>query len=147
MNTTTMKNSTATTKKESRLADSLNQVLADSYELMALSHLAHWNVEGPGFFQLHEAFEKHYTELLFEAVDEIAERIRALDAYAAGGLSALAKLAGMEEFKAPMSQKDYVAALVVAHEKLLEDAIETRELAGNANDLETPSRTKKPFGC
>lgn len=35
------------------LAASLNQVLADSYALMSLTHLAHWNVEGPGFFALH----------------------------------------------------------------------------------------------
>ena len=39
------------------LAASLNQVLADSYALMALTHLAHWNVEGPGFFELHTDFQ------------------------------------------------------------------------------------------
>lgn len=136
MNTTTTKSSTGTTKKDNRLTDSLNLVLADSYALMALSHLAHWNVEGPGFFQLHEAFEKHYEEL-FEAVDEIAERIRALDAFAAGGLMTLGKAAGMDEFKAPMSQKDYVAALIVAHEKVVDDAAKARDLAADAEDLET----------
>lgn len=136
MNTTTTKSSTGTTKKDNRLTDGLNLVLADSYALMALSHLAHWNVEGPGFFQLHEAFEKHYEEL-FEAVDEIAERIRALDAFAAGGLMTLGKAAGMDEFKAPMSQKDYVAALIVAHEKVVDDAAKARDLAAEAEDLET----------
>lgn len=40
-----------------RLTDSLNQVLADSYALLSLTHLAHWNVEGPGFFALHTAFQ------------------------------------------------------------------------------------------
>lgn len=39
-------------KTDSRLSHSLNQVLADSYALMALTHLAHWNVEGPGFFAI-----------------------------------------------------------------------------------------------
>jgi starvation-inducible DNA-binding protein len=70
-------------------------------------------------------------------VDEIAERVRALDAYAIGGLSKLAKTSGLEEFSSPMPQKDYVAALIVAHEKLNEDATRTRDLAGEASDLET----------
>jgi starvation-inducible DNA-binding protein len=56
---------------------------------LSLTHLAHWNVEGPGFFALHTAFQTQYEEL-FTAIDVIAERIRALDAYAIGGLSTLA---------------------------------------------------------
>lgn len=68
-----------------RMAETLNQVLADSYALLSLTHLAHWNVEGPGFFALHTAFQTQYEEL-FMAVDEIAERIRSLGAYAVGGL-------------------------------------------------------------
>lgn len=111
-------------------------MLADTYALMALTHLAHWNVEGSGFFALHEAFEKQYQNL-FQAADEVAERIRALDAYALGGLATLARKAGLEEFKAPMSQKDYVAALIVAHEKVSDDAGRLRDLSGEAGDLET----------
>lgn len=138
MNTTTTKAGTgAAAKKDNRaVVDGLNQVLADSYSLMALTHLAHWNVEGPGFFSLHKAFEEQY-ENLFEAVDEIAERVRALDAYAVGGLNTLGRMAGMDEFKAPMPQKDYVAALVVAHEKVVDDAARLRDNAGHQHDLET----------
>src|SRR5215212_8022262 len=99
--------STPTAQKDSRVIDGLNLVLADSYALMALSHLAHWNVEGSDFFPLHKAFEEHY-ENLFAAVDEVAERVRALDAYAVGGLHTLAKVSQMDEFKSPMPQKDYV---------------------------------------
>jgi starvation-inducible DNA-binding protein len=124
------------TKTDTRLIDSLNLVLADSYALMALTHLAHWNVEGSDFFELHKAFQEQY-ENLFEGVDEIAERVRALDAYAIGGLAKLARTAGMEEFTSPMPQKDYVASLIVAHEKVMDDARSTREMAGERNDLET----------
>jgi len=136
MSTTTTSPTTKTVRKDTRLADALNQTLADSYALMALTHLAHWNVEGQGFFALHKAFEEQY-ESLFEAVDEIAERVRALEAYAIGGLSKLAKTAGMEEFISPMPQKDYVAALVVAHEKVVGDAIKARDISGELNDLES----------
>jgi starvation-inducible DNA-binding protein len=128
--------STTTAAKDSRLPSALNLVLADSYTLMGLTHLAHWNVEGPDFFQLHQAFQSQY-ENLFEAVDEVAERIRALDAYAIGGLETLARTARMDEFKSPMPQNDYVAALIVAHEKVIDDALAARNLAGDQNDLQT----------
>jgi starvation-inducible DNA-binding protein len=136
MSTITATPSNKTTRKDTRLTEALNLVLADSYTLMGLTHLAHWNVEGSDFFQLHKAFEKQY-ENLFEAVDEIAERVRALDSYAAGGLSKLARMSEMDEFSAPMPQKEYVSRLIVAHDKLVEDAQHTRGMAGEANDLET----------
>ena len=122
--------------KPPALTDSLNQVLADSYALMSLTHLAHWNIEGPGFFALHTAFQTQYEEL-FTAIDEIAERIRALNAYAVGGLGKLAQAAEMKEFAAPLSQEDYVRRLIAANEKLLADAVRARDLAGKANDAES----------
>ena len=118
------------------LPASLNQVLADSYALMSLTHLAHWNVEGPGFFALHTAFQTQYEEL-FVAVDEIAERVRALDAYAIGGLAALAATAQMNEFVSPLPQEEYVRALLAANEKLVKDAEVARDLAGEVNDPES----------
>lgn len=123
-------------KEDSAVTKGLNQLLADSYALMANTHDAHWSVEGPDFFALHKAFQEQY-EHLFEAIDEIAERVRALDRYPPGGLRRLADLAGMEEFKTPVSAKDYVAGLVLGHEKTLADAITLRDAAGAANDLET----------
>ncbi|MCF7674978.1 MAG: DNA starvation/stationary phase protection protein [Akkermansiaceae bacterium] len=130
-----MKNA-STAKSASSLAASLNQVLADSYALMSLTHLAHWNVEGPGFFALHTAFQTQYEEL-FIAIDEIAERLRALGSYAIGGLGALGKTAGMKEFVSPLPQDGYVRALIVAHEKLIKDAAIARTIAGEMNDPET----------
>ena len=118
------------------LATSLNQVLADSYALMSLTHLAHWNVEGPGFFALHTAFQTQYEEL-FLAIDTIAERIRALDAYALGGLGTLATTAGLPEAAAPMAQEAYVKGLIAANQKVVADAALARDLAGAANDAES----------
>jgi starvation-inducible DNA-binding protein len=118
------------------LTAALNQVLADSYALMALTHLAHWNVEGPGFFALHMAFQTQYEEL-FTAIDEIAERIRARGAYAVGGLQTLAQVAQMEEFAAPLAQEEYVRRLAAAHEKLIADAVRARDLAALAGDQES----------
>lgn len=118
------------------IAEALNLVLADSYALMAQTHFAHWNVEGPSFFALHAAFEEQYTEL-FQAVDEIAERVRALGFYAEGGLSNLATLSGIGELKAPTAATDMVSALAKAHKKIITDAGKARDLAGEIGDNET----------
>lgn len=132
----TEQNTAATTASSQSLNTSLNQVLADTYALMALTHLAHWNVEGPGFFALHTAFQTQYEEL-FTASDDIAERIRARGAYALGGLGKLAQTAQIKEFAAPLSQEDYVKMLIAANEKLVADAAQARDLAGEANDPES----------
>lgn len=123
-------------KSDSAVVKGLNLLVADSYALLANTHNAHWNVEGPGFFTLHKAFHEQY-ENLFEAIDEIAERVRALDAFAPGGLRQFAELAEIEEFKTPASARDYVAGLIVGHEKTIADAIRVRDDANQANDLET----------
>lgn len=123
-------------KSDPAVVKALNLLLADSYALMANTHYAHWNVEGTGFFVLHQAFQAHY-ENLFEAIDEIAERVRALDAYALGGLRNFAAESGMEEFTTPLAAKDYVAGLIVGHEKTISDAVALRDAAGAANDLES----------
>jgi starvation-inducible DNA-binding protein len=63
------------------LIDSLRLIVADTYAVIGQTHLCHWNVRGPSFFSLHNAFEAQYNEL-FTAVDEVAERIRAKGALA-----------------------------------------------------------------
>jgi starvation-inducible DNA-binding protein len=136
MSRTVIASAAVKSKQDTRLVEALNLVLADTYALMALTHLAHWNVEGSGFFSLHKAFEDQYEEL-FEAVDEVAERVRALEHYTIGGLARLARTAGLDEFSAPQSQKDFVAGLVVAHEKALDDAACARDLANEFGDLES----------
>lgn len=127
---------TAAVKADSAVVQGLNLLVADSYALMANTHVAHWNVEGPGFFSLHQAFHEQY-ENLFEAIDEIAERVRALDAFAPGGLRHFFTEASLEEFKNPVSAKDYVAGLAVGHEKAIADAVALRDASNSANDLET----------
>jgi starvation-inducible DNA-binding protein len=68
-------------QSDNPVAMALQDVLASTYGLFLSTHNYHWNVEGKHFMPLHKLFEGQYTEL-FEAVDEIAERIRALGDYA-----------------------------------------------------------------
>lgn len=132
-----MKATTQASKETHAVVAGLGQLLADSYALMAQTHLAHWNVEGPAFFELHAAFQKQYEEL-FEAIDEIAERIRALDALAPGGLKTLGKISPIEEMSVETAPaKDYVAHLIDGHEQVVTSATRVRDAAGAAGDLET----------
>lgn len=132
-----MSTQTAAKSKTNAVAEGLKTLLADSYALLGQTHLAHWNVEGPNFFQLHTAFQAQYEEL-FEAVDEIAERLRALDIYAPGGLSTLAKGSGIQEHAVGATPaKDFVAHLIDSHEILLGGAHELRKTCETAGDLET----------
>ena len=118
------------------VVDALRQVVADSYALLGQTHLCHWNVRGPGFFALHAAFEVQYSEL-FVAVDEVAERIRALGSLAPGGLANLAKLSGMVEIAEDVSADEMVAHLANANEKVIESLKKAREAASSAGDDET----------
>ena len=118
------------------IIDALRLVVADTYALIGQTHLCHWNVRGPSFFSLHTAFEEQYNEL-FVAVDEISERIRAKGSLAPGGLSNLAKMAGIEEIAEDSSAQDMVRHLVSANEKLLQDLKAARDCAGEANDSES----------
>jgi starvation-inducible DNA-binding protein len=79
-----------------KIAAAASKLLADSYTLYLKTHNYHWNVKGPMFTTLHTLFELEYTELAL-AVDEIAERIRALGHPAPGSYTAFAKLAQVKE--------------------------------------------------
>jgi len=128
-----MSTQTLPEKKTSAVVKNLRTVLADSYALMGQTHLAHWNVEGPAFFSLHQAFEAQYTEL-FAAVDELAERIRALDHLSPGGLSTLAKLSSITEMavdRAPA--KDFVAHLIECNETVIASLVALREAASDSD--------------
>lgn len=132
-----MSTQTATKQNANAVVEGLQTLLADSYALMGQTHLAHWNVEGPNFFQLHTAFQTQYEEL-FTAVDEIAERIRALDHYAPGGLKTLASASGIEEAgSGSMPAKDFVAHLIESHDTLLSGARSLRKVCEENGDLET----------
>jgi len=118
------------------VSKSLRQVVADSYALLGQLHLCHWNVEGPSFFTLHQAFEEQYTEL-FTAIDEIAERIRALGDYAPGGLGNLAKMAGFKEIEETADAKTMVEGILKQQGMLIDHLGKARDVAAKVDDKET----------
>lgn len=119
-----------------QLVKALRQVVADVYAVIGQTHICHWNVRGNSFFSLHQAFEEQYTEL-FVAVDEIAERIRAKDAFAPGGLANLAQMSGIPEIKEDADATTMVKHLLDANKKTLDDLRTARDLAAEVGDCES----------
>ncbi len=118
------------------IAAGLSAVLADTYTLYLKTHNYHWNVVGPMFNTLHLMFETQYTELAL-AVDELAERIRALGEPAPGTYREFAELTSIEEDTDSPSAKDMVARLVVAQETVARTIRSTFPVAEQASDEPT----------
>ena len=125
-------------KKEDReqIAAGLSKLLTDSYTLYLKTHNYHWNVTGPMFNTLHVMFEQHYTELA-TAVDEIAERIRALGVKAPGTYREFAALTSIDEASGNESAEDMIRQLVVGQEAVVRTAREVFPAADAANDEPT----------
>jgi starvation-inducible DNA-binding protein len=119
-----------------RIAEGLGRFLADSYVLYNKTHGFHWNVTGPMFNTLHLMFMEQYTEL-WNALDEIAERIRALGCPAPFGASSLLKLSSIGETKGIPAAMDMVSELVSGHEAVARTAREVFAIAEAANDQPT----------
>jgi len=119
-----------------RIAAGLSKLLADSYTLYLKTHNYHWNVKGPMFNTLHLMFEEHYTELA-TAVDEIAERIRALGVAAPGSYREFAELTSIDEAAGGESAEDMIRQLVLGQEAVVRTAREAFPAADAANDEPT----------
>jgi starvation-inducible DNA-binding protein len=80
----------------SQVAHMLNVVLADEFVLYTKTRRAHWNVEGPDFYEKHKFFEAQY-EQIDEIMDDVAERIRSLGHYAPSTLKDFLALTHLSE--------------------------------------------------
>ncbi len=123
-------------QQRAEIAAGLSKLLADSYTLYLKTHNYHWNVTGPLFNTLHAMFETQYTELA-AAVDEIAERIRALGIQAPGSYSAFAGLTSIEEGGGDESAEEMIRQLVLGQEAVVRTARAVFPIAEAANDEPT----------
>ncbi len=123
-------------KDRERVADALSHLLADTYGLYLKTHNFHWNVEGPMFNTLHLMFMTQYTEL-WNALDEIAERIRALGYPAPGSYKAFAKLSSIEDAEGVPEALEMVRQLVKGHEAVARTARSAFGPAEKAGDEST----------
>jgi starvation-inducible DNA-binding protein len=110
-----------------------SQLLADSYTLYLKTHNYHWNVTGPMFTTLHTLFETQYTELAL-AVDEIAERIRAMGAPAPGSYAEFGRLSKVKDADGVPKAEEMIRQLAADCETVADTAKALVERAQAAGD-------------
>jgi starvation-inducible DNA-binding protein len=118
------------------LAGHLGHLLADTYTLYLKTQNYHWNVTGPMFRSLHLMFEEQYVELR-DAVDELAERIRALGHPSPGSFAEFSAVTTIPEGDASIEAMDMVRGLAEGHETAARTARQVVEAAEAAADVAT----------
>ena len=119
-----------------KIVRGLSALLADSYTLYLMTHNFHWNVTGPQFNSLHLMFMGQYTEQ-WNALDIVAERIRALGYPAPGTYKEFVKLASIKEVDGVPKTNDMIRHLVAAQEATARTARKLFPVAEAANDQPT----------
>lgn len=116
------------------VAEALNKTLADTYALYMKTHAYHWNVTGPQFHTLHVMFEEQYREM-WAALDEIAERVRALGVFAPSSGKSLAELSVIENADPePPASEEMIKRALEGHEALVNRARAGLSIAEDAGD-------------
>lgn len=119
--------------RKSKVAEELSKVLANSYLLYTKTQNFHWNVEGTDFYALHGMFEAQYKELA-DAIDETAERIRALGVKAPGSLGEFLAKSSLKEEKGHPKAAGMIQQLIDDHETLAQSAKQALDLAQAEGD-------------
>lgn len=108
-----------TDKNRKAVAIELAKLLADEYVLFTKTRNAHWNVEGPDFYEKHKFFETQFIQL-DEIIDSVAERIRTLGHYTSSSLKSFLEITHLSE-DAPEKNDStgHIKALLIDHESII----------------------------
>jgi starvation-inducible DNA-binding protein len=120
-------------KTRQEVIGTLNEQLADTFDMFSVAKQAHWNVKGAQFFQLHELFDL-IAEGLLPYVDMIAERITALGGLAMGTVRMAAEATRLEPY--PIDVVDSLETVELVADRLANLAASTRKAADQAEKLE-----------
>jgi starvation-inducible DNA-binding protein len=123
-------------EQRAAIVQGLSRLLADTYVLYLKTHSFHWNVEGPMFQTLHQMFMDQYTET-WNAIDLIAERIRALGEYAPGTYREYARLTRIKDTEGVPRAEEMIRLLIEGQEAVVRTAREALSVADEANDQPT----------
>jgi len=100
------------------LVDGYKVLIASNFALYLKTHLAHFNVTGMFFPQLHELFKTQYEDL-FEAYDAIGENMRKLDAFTPASLTEYLKYTVIADQIEVLDATGYVNRLLLDHERMI----------------------------
>lgn len=111
-----------------QLIEQMKIYLGSTFAAYLKAHNFHWNVEGIHFHDLHAFFSEIYNEL-FDSLDDTAEQIRQLGAYAPGALSRFKELSVIEDELNIPDNKVMLSSLLADNAKLMELASEACDMA------------------
>ena len=125
------------------IAAGLSRLLADTYAVYLKTHGYHWNVRGPEFFSLHNMLEQQYRDQ-WAALDDIAERIRALGELAPQGYGAFANLTSIRDGEPEKDAPDMLRELMRDHETLIATMRSALDVAdGDGDDVTVDLLTQR----
>ncbi|WP_425085528.1 Dps family protein [Ruegeria profundi] len=119
--------------KNAWIANAVTEVLADTMVLMVKTQGTHWNVVGPLFLPIHELTERQYRDL-FEAADDLAERVRALGQVAPISFTDMVSHAKLTEEETIKNSEGMINQLVADHEAIARNLRETAATAARYGD-------------
>jgi starvation-inducible DNA-binding protein len=128
------------------ISDGLYRVLADTYAIYLKTQNFHWNVRGPEFYSLHLLFEKQYEELA-DAVDEIAERIRALGFYVDASFSGFKETTSIKDESKVLNTREMLTSLIEGHEAWIRNARKVAEIGDEDLDFATVDMLGRHLGA
>ena len=124
----------STKEKEMNGIEHLRRVLSDTFVLYMKTYAVHWNYTGSNFFSIHRLTEEQYKELA-EAVDEIAERVRALGHQAPISLEAMLESSDLKEIgNGKMAGGAMLEELARGHDLLAKRAKEAADATEEGDD-------------
>ncbi len=121
---------------QAEIVEALNQSVAETVVATMLAQNFHWNVTGMGFGPLHALFQEIYEDH-FQAQDDLAERIKALDGHAEGMLAGMLKRSKVDEHDGHANDRTMIKAMQVAQETLAATLAGCGELAAGHGDTLT----------
>lgn len=127
------------------ISEELMKFLADTYALYLKTQNFHWNLTGVEFNSIHKMFEKQYEELA-EAVDEIAERIRALGFFVEASFSAFKKLSQLKDEDHVLSIHEMLQQLLYGHEHVVRKARHITGISDKEQDFATSDLMARRLG-
>ncbi|KML46829.1 DNA starvation/stationary phase protection protein [Cytobacillus firmus] len=115
------------------LVQAVNQQVANWTVLYVKLHNYHWYIKGKNFFTLHAKFEELYNEANVH-VDELAERILALEAKPVATMKEVLETSSLKEATGKENEEQMVQSVVDDFEKMVDELQEAIELAEEAKD-------------
>ena len=116
------------------LIEKMKAYHATNFAFYLKAHFFHWNVEGPNFPQYHEFFNDLYTDV-WNAADDIAEHIRALEAYAPGSFTRFSAMSMIADQIDPIPAPDMFLMLMGDNIKLMAMIAELDRMASDAGEI------------